>query len=227
MSIIPHDTPTPIPIKPLSFQDEIGSFISQNWVLILTLIISAIIFISIYLLVKRILNKKSKKSMLFTDFNVGKFKIVLYRKIGNKYHEIDRRKMIVEQNKFTYNGKDFTTFDIQKIGFSDKKNNYYCFDYDSGAILTFSKTDMPNNLKIEDVDTYVNRGIIEQLVKGLEELKPKGQWILLIVGIIMGVAIGIIIGMYVAPSFSHTTTTPTNTPIPTPLADILLKLGVG
>lgn len=192
---------------------EIIDIIIQYIPLIIIIISIPITIFIIYKVIKKIKNKRPNKKLLFEDFNIGKYKIIMFRKIGDKYQEIERLKMEINQQKFRYHNKDFKTFDINKIAFSDKRFNFYAFDYDSGAQLTFKTKEMPDKITIEEVDVYVNRNIVEQIVKGLEDLKPKGQYLMLIIGVIMGVAIGIIIGIYIGPSFS--TPTITNTPIPT------------
>lgn len=228
--IMPTFTPSPIPTPtPISAYTIVSRFFIDNYFLIMGLCILALILIIMYYILKKVLFKRQKKDMLFKDFNVGRFKIVMYRKIGDKYHEIDRLKMDIKDKVFKYNNKDFKTFNINDIAFSDKNFNYYAFDYDTGEQLKFNTKKMPKSISVEDVDIYVNRGIIEQLVKGLEDLKPKGQWLMLIVGAILGVGIGIIIGMYAIPK-PTVAPTPISTPIPTPIikfVDLLvIKLGV-
>jgi hypothetical protein len=231
MSIVIKPTPTPVPIP---LQTQIWSFIMVNFALIVTLILIAVVFAAIYIILRSIKNRKGKKALLFNDFNVGKFKIIFFRMIGGKYHEIDRKKIQINQcepTKFRFNNKAFTTFDIEKIGFSDKKYNYYCFDYDTQAQLVFNERNMPENIEGSFVDTIINRGIIEQLVKGLEDLKPKGQWLYIAIGLILGLAIGLIIGILIAPYLTHTVTTSTPITTPTPtfhpfISGILEKIGV-
>lgn len=219
MAIIPIDSPTPTP-TPVSLQNQIYNFLVANLALIVTLIMIIVVVSSIYIVVNDIRKRKGKKALLFNDFNIGKFKIVFFRLIGGKYHEIDRKTIKINQmepTKFRFNNKSFLTFNIENIGFSDRKNNYYCFDYDTQAQLTFSKTDMPKNIDGTFADVIINRGIVEQLVKGLEDLKPKGQWTMFIIGLISGICIGLVIGFLVGPSIipSSPTTTPTLTPTPT------------
>lgn len=173
------------------------------------------------LVYKKIKGSNSKKDLFFKDFNVGKFKVVMFRKIGEKYHQIDKLKIKIDAQKFVYKNKDFKTFDMNKIAYSDNKNNYYAFDFDTGDQLTFKTKGMPEKISIDDVDIYVNRHIVADIVKGLEEFKPKSQWVLIVVGLILGLGIGLIIGMYVAPK---PTITPQNTPVPNIALSIIEKL---
>jgi len=135
--------------------------------------------------------------------------------IGEKYVQIDKIKIDVDTGKFRYKNKDFTKgFDMNKIAYSDAKNNYYAFDFDSGEQLTFNAKGLPEKVTIDDLDVYVNRHIISDLVAGLEDNKKgKGQWMMLIIGVILGLAIGVIIGQQLAGSMA-TTPNPTNTPLP-------------
>jgi len=190
-------------------------------IIVLTiLIISIIIFVY---LIKRFRQKTNKKGLLFKDFSVGQFSIIMFRKIGDRFHEIDRKNIKITDQQWRYNNKDFVTFNISDTLFSDRRKNYYGFDYDSGSQLTFKTKGMPDKITIDDVDIYVNRHLIEELVKGLEELKPKGQWMMLIIGIALGIAVGIIIGTYVMPQASQAVT---NTPIPTHLPTLNLAIRI-
>ncbi len=193
---------------------QIGYMFTPEFIAILIgVIILFVSIIIIYKVIKR-MKGKTRKSLLFKDFNVGNFMVIMFRKIGDKYHEIDRKRINVTQNTFRYNHKDFVGFDMKNVLFSDKKNNYYGFDYDTGEQLNFHIKGMPKIVSIEDIDMYVNRNIIKNIVAGLEELKPKGQYLMLIVGIVLGLAIGIIIGMYVSPTVGTPVQTP---PITTPI----------
>lgn len=136
------------------------------------------------------------KNMQYTDFNVANFTVLMFRKINDKYIQMDKKKIQINKNEWRYHNKDFTTFDINKVAFSDNKKNYYAFDYDTGEQLTFTKKGMPKKITIDEVDIYVNRNIIEQIVRGLEIPKVKGQYVMLIIGLAMGIAIGIVVGMY-------------------------------
>lgn len=183
--------------------------------------IIGIVMIGLIIYAVKDIKGKNNNSLLFKDFNVGQFGVIMFRKIGERFFEIDRKKIKVTEEKWRYKNKDFKTFDMNKPAFCTKKKNYYAFDYDSGAQLTFFEKGMPKNISTDDVDVYVNRHIISDLVKGLEELKPKGQYVLLVVGIVLGIAIGIIIGMYAIPKPTVEIIAPTPTPIATPLLSIL------
>lgn len=204
MPIIPNDTPppTPIPTPVPTLQDLVYRALVDNLGLILGI---ALVLAIIFLIIQIYLTKKAKKQLLFKDFSVGRYMVKMYRLIGDHYHEIDKKRIKITQGKFRYNNKDFTIFKINQIAFSDRKNNYYAFDYDSGDQLTFNKSKMPKDVSREDLDIYTNRGIIADLVKGLEDIKPKSQWILLIAGLVLGIGIGIIIGLYAFPHEATTT----------------------
>lgn len=192
--------------------------LTDNLLAIIFMAVSIIVSFVFVFIIRKITKKTNKNKLLFEDFNIGKFNIVLFRKVGDRYHQIEKVKMDVSKDDgFRYNNKDFTTFSMKDIAYSDAKNNYYAFDYDSGEQLTFKTKGMPDKISIDDVDIYVNRNIIEQLVAGLEDLKPKGQWTMLIIGIVLGLAIGIIIGIYLAPTITGTSNippVPTSTPMP-------------
>jgi hypothetical protein len=197
--VVEITTPQPLPT---ATPTPIFDIIMLNYVIpILGLVAGIMVFLIIYkYIIKPRLNSKNTKSLLFEDFNIGKYSILLFRKIGDKYVQIDKKRMNIKDDKFVYNHKDFKTFDIKKPFFSDKKNNYYAFDYDSGDLLTVHTKGMPEKVTIHDVDIYVNRNIIEQLVKGLESPTDKKQWFMLIVGAVLGVGIGIIIGQFIGNS---------------------------
>lgn len=190
MSIARTPKPTQTPLDTLII-NYLFDYILPITILIITIVVFVVVLRKIW--------KKRKtgkgKELLFKDFNVGEYVIIMFRKINNKYTEIERLKMAITNKTFNYNGKEFTTFDMNKPIFSDKKNNYYAFDYDSGDILYINGSSLPKNITIEDIDTYVNRGIIEQLVRSLEQPKQdKGKWLLIIVGLILGIGIGLIVG---------------------------------
>ena len=148
------------------------------------------------------------------DFNANKFKITIYRKVGDRYVELESKKIKMEDKNFRMFEKDFI-LDTKKIAFSDKRSNCYAFDYDTGTPLTFDKLDK-NALGNEEIDVYVNRGIIRQLVKALEKTNTdKGQWIFYIVCLGLGVAVGFIIGQQL--TAANIANTPVPTPIPTPI----------
>jgi hypothetical protein len=208
MSFIPNNTPTPTPTPtPISLMTSIFDILIP---IIILVIMFVVIGLSIYFIKKR-LSKNNKKDMLFKDFNVGRYKILMFRKIGDKFVQFDTLKMDIKDNKFRYGEKDFTTFNINHIAYSDKKNNYYAFDYDSGSQLTFNEKGMPTKITIDDIDIYVNRKIIEQIVAGLEEHKGKTQWVMLILGIVIGCAIGIVIGLYMPKAGESVQQVATNT----------------
>lgn len=148
--------------------------------------------------------KGDSKQLKFKDFTIGNYMILFFRKLGDKYVEMERKRIdITREQKFRYNGKDFSVFDKDKIGFSDKKHNFYCFDYDKGEQLSFSPKEFPEKVSLKDVDDYVNKGIISQLVRGLEEAKTnKSQWIMLIMGLAIGGLTGYMIAMTIHPQIT-------------------------
>jgi len=196
---IPQVTPTPTPAPtPKPLIDAISGIFFDY---IIPIIILVVVLIIIAFIVKKLLKNKlvkRKEGLLFKDFNIGKYTVKLFRFIGGKYVEVDTVKMDISKDTgFKYRNKDFRTFDASKISFSDSRSNYYAFDLDTGSQLIMNKRSMPERISVDDVDTYVNRGIIEQIVKGLEDIKPKGQWLMLICGLALGLGIGIVIGIYV------------------------------
>lgn len=141
-----------------------------------------------------------KKLNAYTDTNKGIYKIKMFRKIGGKYVCIDTVKIKVDDTKFRYKGKDFSLFLKDRIGWADSKANYYAFDFDKEKQLTLTDmTLVTDKVSLEDLDIYVNKGLIAQLVAGLEKAKSeKYQWILaLVIGVMAGI-MGFFIGQYVA-----------------------------
>ena len=188
----PLPTPTPQPF----ITSLINNYLEPIGIIAVTLIIIGVIG---YIVYKKFLKgkffQKKQKELLFKDFNVGKYAVVMYRKIADRFVEIDKLKIDIKDEQFRYNNKDFKTFDVSKPAYSNKNYNYYAFDYDTGSQLTFKEKGMPEKITVDDIDIYVNRHIIEDLVKGLESPKQKGQWLMLIVGAVLGLGIGIVIGM--------------------------------
>lgn len=197
--ISPNITPTPTFIN---YQPTLIDSLFNYLIPIIGLII---IIIIIYFLTKKIKNKlknrNKNKELLFKDFSVGKYSVIIFRKIGDKYTIVDTIKIDIKKDGFRYEDKDFPTFDMNKVAYSDKRNNYYAFDYDNGSQLTFNTKGLPENITIKDIDIYVNRHVITDLVAGLETPKNKAQWLMLIVGAVLGVGIGIIIGQYIGSSY--------------------------
>lgn len=190
---MPVETQTLPPQTPFwSFENIFNSYIMPIfWVIIAIIIISVVI-----LLIYKKIKKGKGKELLFKDFNVGNYKVILYRKVGNRYVEIERKTIqINKQEGFKYNNKDFCVFKIDDIAFADSNHNYYAFDYDTGAQLTFNEKNMPESISIDDVDIYVNRGIIKQLIDSLETKTDKAKFLFIIVGAVLGLGIGLIIGM--------------------------------
>jgi hypothetical protein len=189
----PTPTPTTFQNQP-SFIDSILGYIIPIIIIIFTIII---LYFVIKLVRKKFKNRKQNKDLLFKDSNVGKYSVIIFRKISDKYNMVDTIKIDIKKDGFRYEDKDFTTFDMNKVAYSDKHSNYYAFDYDNGDQLTFKTKGLPENITIKDIDIYVNRHVIADLVAGLEQPKNKGQWLMLIVGAVLGVGIGIIIGQYI------------------------------
>lgn len=198
MSFIPNQTPTPPPPTPL--QDIVFNTLANNALLIIFFIIVGASIVLSYEIAIFLRNKTKKRQLMFKDFNISQYSVVMFRKINDRYIEVEKKRIDVKENKWRYNNKDFLTFNVNNIAFSDKRNNYYAFDYDTGKQLSFKEKGMPDKITIEEVDIYVNRGIIAQLVQGLEEKTNKSQWLMLIVGVILGLGIGLIIGMYIKPT---------------------------
>lgn len=141
-----------------------------------------------------------KKLSAFTDLAVGKYKVKFFRRIGDRYVCIDTVNLKIEDNKpFRYKNQDFNLFNKRLFGWTDGKFNFYAFDFDSKEQLTFNRQDLEiGKVTLEDIDNYVNKGLIRQLVAGLEDAKsPKGQWIMCILFLIVGVLIGYFIGQYI------------------------------
>lgn len=141
-----------------------------------------------------------KKITAYTDLAIGDYKVAMFRKIGGKYVCIDKIKIRIDDTKgFRYKGKDFNLFNKNLIGWTDSKCNYYAFDFDKQLQLTFNELNLANDkITLDDIDNYVNKGIIAQMIAGLEKAKSeKGQWIMLILGAVIGGVIGFVIGQYV------------------------------
>lgn len=138
----------------------------------------------------------NKKPTPYTDMAIGFYSVIMFRKIAGVYTEIDREKVKVEQSKFRYKGKkDFIKIDVGKIAFRDKKRNYFAFDYDTGNQIFFNEKEFPTKkITIDEVDNYVNKGIISQIVAGLETIKSDKKIGLLIVVGALGGTIGFIVG---------------------------------
>lgn len=143
--------------------------------------------------------RRIKRLTTYTDIKTGVYRILLFRNINGSYVQVEKLKHKVIDTKFTHNHKDFK-FDAEIIAYSDEKYNYYAFDFDLGTQLTFNKKRFPKDITIDEIDTYVNRGIIAQIISGLEKRKEgKGQWLIVILGAVMGGAIGFIIGQQLTP----------------------------
>jgi hypothetical protein len=142
--------------------------------------------------------KRKTKVNAYTDFKVSNYVIKMFRKINGSYVEIDTVKQKVDSNKFAYGKKDFL-FNPEDLAFSDSKNNYYAFDFDNGDRLKFNAKSFPEKISIQDVDRYVNQGIIAQIVAGLEKGKDSkyGMLMYIILGAVVGGAIGFIIGQQI------------------------------
>jgi hypothetical protein len=155
-----------------------------------------------YLIAMRFLRKKPNLNIDLTK-NISSYKIRLYRKIGDSYVEVDEKNVKPKEGKFRVDNKDFGAFDKEKIAFTDKKHKYYAFDYDSGSQLFFSPKELPETVSIDDIDNYVNKGIISQILKGLEKLKDdKKIYINLILGIVIGAVMGFAIGYALIPQIN-------------------------
>jgi len=160
--------------------------------------------------------RRNKKSLKYTDFAVSKYTVILFRKIIDKYVEVERKQINIKDNKIRLNNKDYP-FKSSLVAFADSNHNYYAFDYDKGHQLTFNILEFPTGkISIDDIDTYVNKGIISQIVAGLEKRKTdRSQWTMLILGIVIGLAIGFIIGNILSGSMGNLAQPVTN-PNPTP-----------
>jgi hypothetical protein len=200
VTINPYATPTPLinNNNTYSIFDLLLSYIIPIITLTVTIII---LYFVVKIIRKKIKNRKQNKELLFKDFSVGKYSVIIFRKIGDKYTIVDTIKIDIKKEGFRYEDKDFPTFDMNKVAYSDKHSNYYAFDYDNGSQLSFNTKGLPENITIKDIDIYVNRHVIADLVAGLETPKNKGQWLMLIVGAVLGVGIGIIIGQYIGSSY--------------------------
>lgn len=143
--------------------------------------------------------RKNTKVNAFTDFNMGKIKALVMRKIGNKMVVIDKIELKYDQTTVRYKNKDFSHFDKDLIYFSDAENNYYAFDFDTGNQLGTGTKQFPDKFTVDDIDVYVNRNIIAQLASGLEKIKQeKGKFIIIILAGVLGGIIGFMIGQSVA-----------------------------
>jgi hypothetical protein len=141
----------------------------------------------------------------FLDFSVGKYKVIMYKLIGNVYTEIDRTEIKVENSQFRYKPKfgkyhkDFVKIDTKLIAFRDSKFNYYAFDFDTGDQIYYQTKEFPKGkITLDEIDVYVNGGIIKQIVAGLEKVKAESKTGLIIIVGIMGGAIGFIIAWLIA-----------------------------
>jgi hypothetical protein len=182
---------------------------------------------------RNIFRRNKPKLNAFTDFNIGNYAVKMYRLIADKFVEIDTIKIKIDEKKFTYGKKDFM-FNPKHIAFSDAKNNYYAYDFDKGTPLKFNLAglnekgesnqnqqlmfkaiELPAKISIEDVDRYVNSGIIAQIIAGLEKPKSSkyGALLYIILGAVLGGAIGFIISQQITPTKTvYVIPTPTPTP---------------
>jgi len=144
--------------------------------------------------------KRKRKLTTYTDITTGIYKILLFRNINGSYIQVEKIKHKVTNEKFRYNNKDFK-FNAGNIAFSDEKCNYYAYDFDLGTQLSFNERNLPKNISIGELDAYVNRAVISQIIAGLEKRKEdnKGKLMLVVLAGIMGGAIGFIIGQQIAP----------------------------
>lgn len=141
----------------------------------------------------------------YLDFAIGKYKVIMFKLIGDVYTEIDRIEVKVEKDTFRYKPKvghyhkDFIKIDTKMIAFRDSRFNYYAFDYDNGDQLKFSSKEFPKGkITLDEIDEYVNRGLIAQIIAGLEKVKAESKTAFIIVVGIMGGAIGFIAGWLIA-----------------------------
>lgn len=171
-------------------------------------LINTIIFVCVIIIVAlvtyyiawRFVHRKTKLN-IDTTKDINSYIVKLYRKIGDSYIEVDEKKVKPKAGKFRIDNKDFGAFDTEKIAYSSGKHKYYAFDYDSGGQLFFNEKKLPENVSIEDIDNYVNKGIIAQILKGLENLKTdKTQYMMLIIGVIIGALTGFVIGNIILPN---------------------------
>lgn len=142
--------------------------------------------------------KKINKNSFFNDFSVGNYMVVMFRRISGKMHEIDRKKIQIDSEKgFRYKNKDFTIFNREEVAWSDRKNNYYAYDYDNEKQLSFNE--LKTAIPLDVIDEYVNRGLIAQIIRGLEDVKEdKGKYLMIILGLCIGLPIGYIISSAIA-----------------------------
>lgn len=139
-----------------------------------------------------------KKITAYTDFNSGKYTVLMYRKISNRYVRIDKVKLNIKEQKFRYKMNDFINFDRNAILFSDEKNNYYGFDFDTKEQLSMSNKELPKSITLAEIDRYVNQGLIRQLSSDLEKPKSdKREWIMFLIGAVCGGFGGFIIAQIV------------------------------
>jgi|WetSurMetagenome_2_1015567.scaffolds.fasta_scaffold611799_1 hypothetical protein len=138
---------------------------------------------------------RNKKISALTDLNAGKYTVIFFRLISGKYTVIDTIKINIKEKLFRYKNKDFLNFNMNTPLFADTKFNYFGFDYDSGKQLSFNLSELSNKISLEEIDRYVNQGLISQLAHSLEKPKSdKTQWVWLIMGIVVGICIGFVIG---------------------------------
>lgn len=136
--------------------------------------------------------KGKKKTTVYTDLEKGIYNVLMMRLIGTKYVQVDRVKIKVDAENFRYADKDFL-FNPKLLAFSDQKCNFYAFDFDTCEQMFFGKRKFAKDVVItnKEIDNYVNKGLIAQLIAGLEKRKEgKGQWLMAILFFIIGFAIG-------------------------------------
>lgn len=127
-----------------------------------------------------------------------KYLVIMYRKINGIYTVIDKIKVNIKDQKFIYKGSDFVNFDLNNPMFCDKDHYFYGFDYDTKEQFGISGKALPKGISLEQIDRYVNRGLIRQLVQGIEKPKSeKSQWIMFIIGCVCGGFGGFIIAQSV------------------------------
>jgi len=162
--------------------------------------------------------KKKDKINAFTDFTIGKYVIDMYRKINTNYVRFDTVKIDIKSNKFRYGNKDFI-FNISDVAFSDKDANHYAFDYDDASRLKFNKKEFPEKISVDDVDRYVNSGIIAQIIKGLE--KPKENKYGMIIYFVLGAVVGGAICFFIGTQVTSSKTVYLPAPSPTPNSPVV------
>lgn len=142
---------------------------------------------------------KKKNINAYTDLAIGKYSVMFFRRVGERYIVIDTVKLNISNNVFRYKGKDFMHFDLSKPLFQNGNKNFFGFDYDTKAQLGFIGKELPKNITLKEIDDYVNKGLIRQLVEGIEKPKSdKSQWIMFIIGCVCGGFGGFIIAQVLA-----------------------------